>query len=400
MKSAIVRFGTALICIVLFTGADWLQFRGSDTNAVAEDEHPPKSLENIAWTADLPGRGASGSIVVDGRVVLTSSSGYNQDRLHVHCFDAGSGEPLWERQLWATGRTQTHRKICVATPTPASDGERIFAFYSSNDLACYDLDGNLLWYRGLGYDYPNASNSLGMASSPIVVGETLIVQAESDAEAFAVGLNVQNGLARWRIDRPRHVNWTSPTLLTANGADEPLVLMQSSEGLHAVRPRTGEVLWSYEDGAATIPSSVSAEGTIYAPSHGITALRPSAGKKTPEKLWQSNRLKPSFASPLIYDNRVFVLNRAGVLTCADAESGERSWQMRLEGPYSSTPVAADGHLYFFNEEGLAHVVDVTGERGEIVAERKLEGTILATPAVADDAVYIRNDDHLWKLAGE
>jgi outer membrane protein assembly factor BamB len=86
-----------------------------------------------------------------------------------------------------------HNKMCVATPTPASDGKRIFAFYSSNDVICLDLAGNLLWYRGLTFDYPNASNSLGMASSPVVVNDTLVVQVESDAEAFAVGLDTQTG---------------------------------------------------------------------------------------------------------------------------------------------------------------------------------------------------------------
>ena len=180
----------AIASTVLFGGADWPQFRGADSSGVAADSNLPTEIgENIAWSAELPGRGLSGPIVVGGRVLLTASSGYQQDRLHVLCFDAKSGKKLWERQFWATGRTLCHPKMCNATPTPASDGKRVFAFYSSNDVICLDLDGNLEWMRGMTHDYPNASNSLGMASSPVVAGDTLIVPVENLSESFTAGLD-------------------------------------------------------------------------------------------------------------------------------------------------------------------------------------------------------------------
>ncbi|MCA9117363.1 MAG: PQQ-binding-like beta-propeller repeat protein, partial [Planctomycetaceae bacterium] len=233
----------AALAIACLTGADWLQFRGNDANGVAESPVPPDQIDQVAWKVSLPGRGLSGPTVVGDQVVLSASSGFNDDRLHVLSFDAATGEQQWERQFWATGRTQCHQKMCVATPQIASDGERLFAFYSSNDLVCLDLEGNLLWYRGLGADFPNASNSLGMSSSPLVVGNTVIVQVESDAEAFSMGVNVENGLTRWKIDRPRASNWTSPALLRKAEGDRDLVLLQSREGLAAVRPETGETVW-------------------------------------------------------------------------------------------------------------------------------------------------------------
>lgn len=130
--------------------ADWRQFRGDATSAVAADtalSGDPTKPE-IAWSAALPGRGLSSPIIIGNQVIVTASSGYRQDRLHVLSFDAADGRLQWERQFWATGRTASHPKSCNAAPSPASDGERIFAFYSSNDLACLDLEGNLLWYRG------------------------------------------------------------------------------------------------------------------------------------------------------------------------------------------------------------------------------------------------------------
>lgn len=393
----------AAVAVLMLTGADWLQFRGSDTTGVAAGPAPPTSWsaeKNIAWAADLPGRGLSGPIVIGGRVVITASSGFQQDRLHVLCLSVKSGELLWERQYWATGRTQTHKKMCVATPTPASDGKRIFAFYSSNDLACLDLDGNLLWYRGLGRDFSNASNSLGMASSPIVVGDTLIVQMESDDDAIATGINVATGLARWKIKRPSKANWTSPALLTGATANDDLVLLQSSSGVTAVHPRTGKVAWTFDEGASTIPSSVVGDRTtLFVPSKGITALRPVAGSdSTPEILWQRANLSPSTASPFFYRSRIFTVNRAGVLSCANAATGDRLWQLRLQGPFTATPVAAGGYIFLVNEKGLGQVVKPGAKRGEVVGQGDFGDTILATPAISNGAFYVRSDKHLWKIA--
>ena len=386
-------------CVAFLTGADWRQFRGNDVSGVAKDASVPSSFsadENVSWKMDLPGRGLSGPIVVGDRVYVTASSGFRQDRLHVLCFERKTGEQVFERQFWATGRTMCHPKMCVATPTPASDGKRIFAFYSSNDVACLDLDGNLLWYRGLTHDYPNASNSLGMSSSPIVVDDTLIVQVENDAESFAVGLDVANGKSRWKKERPKRANWTSPTFITDKETGKSLALLQSSRGVEAVEPKTGKQVWNFGDGASTIPSSVVAGDSILIPSNGLTVLRPGGGEF--EQLWNDNRLSPSTASPLVLDEKVFVVNRAGVLQAADLTTGSILWRLRLKGPFSSTPVAAGSKLVFFNEKGTAQIVDISGDEGELVGEGDLGETILATPAISGKDLFVRSDGHLWKIS--
>lgn len=394
-----IRLAAVSVLIAGVSGADWRQFRGNEANGVSP-EAGPATLEKIAWKADLPGRGLSAPIVVGSRVFVTASSGYEQDRLHVICFDARNGSRLWERQFWATGRTQTHPKTCVAAPSPASDGERVFAFFSSNDLVCLDLDGNLLWYRGLGHENPNANNSLGMASSPVVVEGTLVAQVESDAEAFAAGLDVKTGQTRWKIDRPQRANWTSPAILRgAPGAGDDLALLQSSAGLSAVEPRTGKEIWSYTDGASTTSSTAINGKVVYVPSHGLTALRPVPGQSGPEQLWRTNRLRPSFSSPVVSNGFAYAVNSAGVLTGANAATGEDVWRLRLKGPFSGSPVAAEGRLYLFSEDGLGTIVELDeGRRGRIVSECDLGETILSTPALAEGALYVRSDNHLWKFA--
>ncbi len=379
---------------------DWRQFRGNQGNSVAASEVLPTELSGgtVAWKVDLPGRGLSGPIVVDGKLFLTCSSGYTQDRLHVACFDTADGGKLWERQFTATGRTGCHEKMCNATPTMASDGRRVFAFFSSNDLICLDLEGNLQWYRGLGSEFPNASNSLGMSSSPIVIGSTVVVQVESDAEAFACGVDVASGETKWQIDRPRAANWTSPSMLPAMGERPALALLQSSKGVAAVDPETGDVLWNFEKGASTIPSLTVTEGKVVIPSNGLTTLQPSEDGKSFEELWNGAQLSPSTPSPVVLGGMTFTLNSAGALTAGDVATGKRVWQLRLKGPFSGTPVVANGYLYAFNEGGMAFVVKPGADGGEIISELDLAEKILCSPAAADNALFVRSDEHLWKIA--
>lgn len=379
---------------------DWPQFRGPRGNGVSLEKNLPTKLERdaVAWAADLPGRGLSSPIIIGDRVIVTASSGPKQERLHVICFNATDGSKRWERQFWATGRTMCHEKTSVAAPTPASDGERIFAIFSSNDLLCLDLDGNLLWLRGLTRDYPNASNSLGMSSSLTTADGVLIAMLENDSESFTVGIDARTGINRWKMNRPKMANWTSP-VLSKLPAGRTQVLLQSGKGVVAVNSATGTIEWEYTDGASTIPTLTPSEGVLYIPSHGLTALRPSAdGQTTPTQLWRSAQLRPATSSPVVVSNRVFILNDAGVLTCGDATNGNRLWQLRLKGPFSATPVAAGNVLYCVNEKGLLQVVDVTQAEGVVVSEFDLAKTILSTPSIANGAIYIRADGKLWKLA--
>ncbi|QDU16050.1 outer membrane biogenesis protein BamB [Gimesia maris] len=400
MKYESIKLIIPVLAVCLCCGADWPQFRGPLTNNVSLSDAPPAKVdqESIAWTADLEGRGASGPIIVGDKVFLTSTTGFKQDQLHVLCFDLKTGKQLWDRQFWATGRTQCHNKMCVATPTPASDGQRVFATFSSNDVVCLDLEGNLIWFRGLSHDYPNASNSLGMASSPVVVGETLIVPVENDDDSFTTGLDVKTGIARWKIKRPRVANWTSPAILKASPDTEPLVLLQSSEGVDAIYPQTGETAWQYEDGAGRIPSTTVGENTLFIPSNGLTALTPGSSSEPPKVLWSEQKLSPATASPLVYQKKVFTVNRAGVLTCASPQTGEVIWRLRLKGPFSATPIAAANHLYLISEKGLLQVVQLGEKQGEVTGEVHLKETILATPAISDNSLFLRSDKHLWKIS--
>ena len=383
-------------------GADWPQFRGPHGNGASEETGFAWRLdapENLAWQVALPGRGLSSPIVVGDRVFVTAASGPRQEELRVLCFQATDGKLLWERRFWATGRTMCHPKTCVAAPTPASDGERVYALFSSCDLICLDHDGQLIWLRGLTRDYPNVSNSLGMSSSLVAANGVVVAQVETDTESYALGLDGLTGVNRWRLDRPRLANWTSPILLPA-GAGPRQVALQSGRGVAAVEIRTGRAVWDYGEGASTIASSAPSGPRLFVPSFGLTALDLDPAGSPPRQTWRAGNLRPAMSSPVVLGDRVYVINDAGVLSCGDAVNGRRLWQVRLKGPISASPVAAEGHLVAISEKGLMQVVDLSGPEGEVVAERDLQTTILGTPALANRALYVRSDGSLWKFAAE
>jgi outer membrane protein assembly factor BamB len=393
-------FFALLVCPGL-TQADWLNFRGPDASgfdASITDLPLELSEKTQAWKTPLPGRGLSSPLIIGERVFLTAASGPEQKQLHILCFDAGEGSLIWERRFWATGRTMAHKKTNVAAPTPASDGERIYALFSSNDLICLDLNGKVLWIRGLTLDYPNASNSLGMASSPLVVGDTLVAQIENDSESFAAGFDLRTGANRWKIDRPKSANWTSPISLRLGG--EAVVALQSGDGIVGMVPATGSPIFRFPGDAATIPSSASSGDHLIVPANGLTAVRLSADGADPAPLWKEANNRPGTASPLVIGDKVYVINNAGVMACSSLVSGERIWRARLEGgAFSASPVAGNnGHLYVCNEDGVLQAVDLRGTEGKVVSSIALGESILGTPSLSQGAIYVRGDGHLWKFA--
>lgn len=402
------RFAWIAVCIALASGqdahADWLGFR-NDSRSVASSGEIPASWnvetgENVAWRVDLPGRGVSSPIVVDGRVIVTSSSGPRRDRLHVTAYDATSGELLWHRQFWATGRTLVHPTSAVAANTPASDGKLVFALFSSNDLIALTLDGDIQWMRGLIENYPLAGNDTGMSSSPVVAGDVVVVQSEAHAESFVAAFRRSDGAAVWQIDRPHAPTWSSPIAMKieSEGQQVDAVVIQGGDGYSVRRADDGRAIWSQSLACATTPSAVFAE-RLYLPAGGIQAVSFNGDTGEVETVWSESRLQPSAASPVIDRGKAYVINRGGVLTCCDVGSDQIAWRRRLGGSFWATPVIAGDRLTAINQAGTAFVVAIGGDdAGEVVGEFAFGEDVLASPAVVDGALYVRSYERLWKIA--
>lgn len=384
--------------------ADWPQFRGPGGTGVSVEKGLPTRwgpAENLAWKVELPGRGVSSPVVSGGRCYVTACSGYQQRRLHVLCYDAATGAKQWERQFQATGNTFCNPKTCMAAPTPVTDGERVVALFATGDLACLDREGNLLWYRSLVGDYHDITNQVGMAASPILWRDLLLLPMENVGESFAAGLDKLTGQNRWKVPRPRDINWPTPLLVERDGQAE--VLFQAPQELAAYDPATGQKRWAYTgEGMSSVPS-LAAAGRLLILSGGVALRLPAAtasldrGKPetTPQVAWKSTKLRPAYASPLVYEGRLYAVNNSAILlNCTDLQSGNVLWQQRVKGPFSASPVAADGKIYLVNEDGLTTVLEPS-DPPRILSTNPLGEPMLATPAIADGAIYLRSDQHVF-----
>jgi outer membrane protein assembly factor BamB len=381
---------------------DWPQFRGPGGSSVSEETNLPvhwSQTKGIRWKTDLPGRGVSCPIVAAGKVYITACSGSQQTRLHVLCYEVATGKKLWERQFWATGNTMCHDKTCMAAPTPVTDGERVYALFACGDLAAFDTNGNLIWYRSLGRDYPTFGNNVGMAASPVLAKDVLILPMVNPGDSFVAGLDKYTGRNLWKSERPSDLNWVTPLVVNENGTSE--VLFQSARGLTACDPETGRVRWSFTaQKLSEIPSPVRANDLLLVAAGGVLGLRPGSESKSASIAWQSGKLASGYSSPLFYEGRVYAVNTAGVLNCGDAANGKTLWQERLKGKssqYWASPVVADGKLYAVDEGGTTTVAQI-GAQPIVLASNPLNETILATPAISSGAIYLRSDQHLYCIA--
>jgi outer membrane protein assembly factor BamB len=378
---------------------DWPQFRGPGGAAVSEEKGLPvkwSDTENVRWKAELPGGGVSGPVIAGGRVYVTAASAFRQRRLHVLSFDAATGKKLWERQLAATGSTICNPTTSMAAPTPVTDGKAVYALFATGDLAAFGRDGDLLWYRALVRDYPDVTNQVGMAASPVLAGDTLLLPLENAGDSFALGVDVKTGRNRWKAPRRRDINWVTPLVTRFHG--RTAALFQTAGDITAYDASNGETLWTYKSGKlGNIPSPAIADDLVIVPGNPSVALRvPEDGK--PQVVWKSRKLAAAYASPVAHRGRIYATTQIGVI-CLDAASGQEIWRERLGSGFWASPIVADGKLYVAKEKGDTSVLQL-GDKPKILANNALKERLLATPAISNGAIYLRTEKHLYCIAAK
>jgi len=397
----LVALGSLMIVSTSLCAEDVPQFRGVGGAGVSGEKGLPvtwSDKENLLWKIELPGRGLSNPVIAGGRIFVTACTGPEQKREHVLCFDARTGKKLWERQLWATGTTLCHPMTCMAAPTPVTDGEHLFALFATGDLVCYGKDGDLVWYRSLVGDYPTVGNNVGMAVSPVLHNGMLIVCLENVGESFAAGIDARIGQNRWRVDRPRGINWVTPLVIKNGDRDE--VLLQGPEDLTAHDPATGKKRWSLTGHSLSgTASPVWGDGKVLTPGGKFLAVRPGSETDKPVVAWESPKLRASYCSPVYYQGRVYTVSGDGIVNCADAATGKARWSQRLETgaeKYWASPFAAEGRLYFVSEKGTVTVLKL-GDAPEVLAVNEMRDTILASPVASGGALFLRSDRYLYSI---
>ncbi|VTT97740.1 Pyrrolo-quinoline quinone OS=Planctomyces limnophilus (strain ATCC 43296 / DSM 3776 / IFAM 1008 / 290) GN=Plim_0258 PE=4 SV=1: PQQ_2: PQQ_2: PQQ_2 [Gemmataceae bacterium] len=390
---------TVLVLVpTVAVAGDWPQFRGPNATGVSDEKNLPvewSKTKGVAWRAELPGRGASSPVVVGNRVYVTCSSGTRDDRLHVLCFDADTGKQLWHRQLQGTGSTAAHPKTCMAANTPVADDTGVYALFATGDLAAFDADGTLRWYRSLVGDYPTITNAVGMASSPVLAAGRLIVPMDNAGESFVAALDTKYGRNVWKTERPREISWTTPLVRTVESGTE--LLFSGPKGLTAYDAATGAAHWTFKAGGGSVPVGVLDGDSLYLPVGGVSRFKIDAKGLAEKPEWAARDARTGYASPLVYAGKVYTADGQGFITCVDAKTGKSLYKERVKGAFSASPVAADGKVYFLNETGACTVIDAKAEGFEVLATNDLGEGSLGTPALARGRVFLRTDKALYAV---
>jgi len=368
------------------------------------------------------GSGLSSPSVWGGRIFLTEFDRTNK-QLATLCIDRRTGKVLWRRTVTAEAIEKVHEIGSPAASTPATDGERVYVYFGSYGLVCYDLDGNLKWERRL----PIPENPYGAVASPIVAGD-LVVLNHQGRDAYLLAINRRNGRTVWKTDRSLfQYGWSTPVHWRHDGIDEVVVLggdFKPNQRLMAYNLSDGAERW-WVGGLPPCGKStpVIGDGLLFLAAPDII-LEPVAEKSNPERAaqiyannaarvmavrpgstgelsqaniaWSERKGVPGVPSPLYYNGRLYTFKDGGLVFCRVAETGELLYSERMGalGYYYSSPVAADNKVYIASADGVVVVLDA-GEELKILATNKLDGAILATPAIVEGNIYVRTESHLY-----
>lgn len=385
----------------------WTQWRGPERNGIASGASPPltwSATENVRWKTPLPGSGISSPILWKDRILVTAAERERPNQLHLICLSRQDGSILWQRRFWGTAPTRFHStKSSMASPTPITDGEFVYAYYGTGDVFCVDLEGRLQWQRSLAGEYGRFENRFSATSSPLLLNDLLILQCDHYGPSYAIALDKRTGQNIWKTARPKTwLSWSSPRLVPAQDGQE--LILCSSLKIDGLNPQTGQLLWTI-DGMRRecIPTPVFGHGLIYAvsgPKGPTLAIRPGGRGNVTEShvKWENQRGAPYVPSAILVGDYYYLVDDQGISTCLDAHSGKRIWQKRLSGAYTASPIATDRSIYFTNEDGLTIVLAAHQERYIERARNRIEESVYASPVIDDGQLLIRSTRHLWCIS--
>ena len=416
---------------------DWPHWRGPDGRRISAERSLPTAWSRdsgVAWRTPLRGLGVSSPIVTGDLVILTSQVGRGPLRSGSHptlvrggpdpdserplggqredgdgegvvflvsAFNRGDGSVAWEYEIEAEGALPAaHQKHNMASPSATSDGERIYAWFATGQLAALDVRGQPVWERHLARDYGPFEIVWGHSSSPIIYNDLLILQCDHEPGSYLLALDRRTGEERWRVDRGAGLrSFSTPIVVTGPVGDE--LIVNASERLDAYDPSTGDWLWQ-AGGPNQFPvpaATYDDDGTLYT-SRGhragpYMAIRLGGRGDVSEThvVWRVPTGAPYISSILYYSGLVYMANGSGIVTAVDAGTGERVWQDRLGGIYSASPVAGDGKVYFFSETGETLVLEA-GPELRVLAPNDLGERVVSSPAVSGGRIFIRTDESL------
>ncbi len=417
---------------------EWRQWRGPLATGAAPHADPPitwSETENVQWKTGLPGLGHSTPIVTGDYVFVTSAEPVgealpprysdapgahdNSPVTHRHRFlliavDRRDGRVLWQKTLHeALPRDAGHFTASLASASPVTDGQRVFADFGSYGLYCMDLDGNVLWEKSLGR--VDSKHGHGEGASPALHDGTLVVNRDHEGNSFIVAFDAVTGNELWRQPRPEPTSWSTPIIVEYDKKYQVI-----AAGTHRVRAydlESGDVIW--ECGGLSnnvVATPVAGEGMVFVGSsyetRALFAIRLEGARGditgTEQVVWSTRERTPYVPSPLLYRGSLYFLRHyQGILTRLDATTGKEALgPFRLDGlrDIYASPVAAAGRIYITDRGGativFAHADDLATDVPRILSANQIDDRVNASLAMAGDQLFIRGEKALYCIANK
>lgn len=414
---------------------NWHQWRGPNANGVSRTAKPPtewSERKNIQWKAQIDGAGSSVPIIWGDKVFLTTaintgkvdparpapedqkkrpSNPFNVKNPNttygytVLCLNRNTGEELWrDTAIEKVPHEGTHQHNDFASASPTTDGQRLWAWFGSAGLYCYDLNGKRLWDRQFGEVRMGAL--LGEGCSPVFHDGKLILVRDCQQQSYIVCLDAATGDELWRKNRDEGNGWATPRIVRHRGRTQ--VIMPGTKAIRSYDLENGDLIWTCRGLTSNcIPCPVIDDETVYCMTgyqgHSLIAISLSASGDitgSDQIRWTADKGTPYVPSPVLYEDQLFFTkSNTNILSSLSAKSGkELIAQTRLPstGIYAS-PVAANGHVYFVDRRGTTIVIKKSLSL-EIVSRNKLDDAFDASPAIAGGQLFLRGEKTLYCIA--
>jgi outer membrane protein assembly factor BamB len=377
---------------------NWPFFRGQDSRGIAWGSGYPTEWDavagkNISWKIEIPKRGKSCPVIWGDKIFIT---GAQEKICEVYCIDKQTGKILWTGSASdipgePTVLPKMDQEAGLAVSTAATNGKEVCAVFANGNLICFDMDGKKKWAKNIGVP----ESSYGYASSLIIYKDILLVQFDSNVKISLMGFDIETGNLKWETQRTGRAVWSSPVLAYFSG--KPVLIINGNPLVSGYDPLTGKELWELECMSGDVAPSVAVNSTMaYAVTDyaKLVAIKPANGVSV---IWEDNTYTPDVSSPVATDQFLFVSTGNGDVACYNALKGDTLWTHYFQNPFYASPVIADDMVYLLDRSGVIHIIKA-GTPYSLIAESQIGEATDCTPAFSDKKIYIRGKKNLYCIS--